>query len=101
MPDGTRSGNPAANCPTVNGPPSARRSRICRRVGSANVRNTASVLGITCIHQLGQSVENSMDIGATLIVQYRLTPVCTTNVLESVVNERDPGAGSNGSKCDH
>src|SRR5438552_16947742 len=101
MPDCTRSGNSAASCPTYKGPRSASRSRICRRVESASVRNRASLLlRITCAHHIGQPVENSVQVGAALIILYRVTPLRTTDSLESIVNEGHTRSGSRGSKRD-
>jgi hypothetical protein len=59
------------------------------------------LLGITCAHQIGQPVENSVQVGTALIVLHRLSPVWAAYALESIVNEGDPRADSNASKRDY
>src|ERR1041384_1097646 len=97
MPEGTRSGSGAASWPTDRGPRSARRSRIRRRVESASVRNRPSVLvRIACVHRVGEPVENPVQVGAALVILYRLGPLRTTDFLEPIVNEGHPRSGVRG-----
>src|SRR5262245_33416197 len=73
-----------------------------RRVGSARFRNRASLLAaITWVHQIGEPVQNSMQVVAALIILHRLIPVWTANALESIVSNGDLRAGDGGSQGNH
>src|SRR5579872_5619544 len=73
-----------------------------RRVESPSIRNNVSLsLDIPRAHQLGKPIENSMAIGASLVILCGLQPICAPNTLESVMNEGDARAAGRGSERDH
>src|SRR5215472_6543287 len=74
---------------------------MCRRVGSASIRNSSSVVSRTaCDHEIGELVQHLMAIGASFVGLKSLRPVLA-DPGEPVVNELNPGPGSRRLECDH